>query len=218
MSSTASPELNVHPIVITDRSLAPYRHTIDVDLGGVTQYLRESGITDKDIMETTIHIKSEFQPRTEVARHGKYDEKNGVLEIYPNYLFSTANTPATEPQQKHINKSLSETLACKLEHRIDALHPEQIDAKTFLQRHRTFVGRMGATALAMGSAFAAEMHTPSLPDFATYGVIGGLALFAAGNMAKVAGECEQESIAYKQHIRDRVKHKNPDLPTLISVK
>lgn len=177
MSDKPLPE--VFPAVSIDRAYGDKVSDIDIDIAGITDFLRERGARDEDISKLSIHIgrgQLNGVTRGEHAQ-GRYRHRKKTIET--NLIHTLRGASGDWAEEQH-----SDTLRHELEHFISH-HDEDMEKYIELNdatpdslklRHH-----IGATAVALVAAgLTARGYVDSNPDVAKVASLVGVQLASYG--------------------------------------
>jgi predicted Zn-dependent protease with MMP-like domain len=114
--NNAMPE--VFPKIVVDREYGKFVDYIDLDLQKVSDHLRNSGLTDEQILETNINLKSRVAGERHLGTNlGKYNRFNNNVNIYALEILANNNL-SDEQKDEFAEDIINHTIVHELEHRI----------------------------------------------------------------------------------------------------
>jgi hypothetical protein len=130
---------------------------VEFDLHSVTHYLQEGGLTDEEIIDTTIEL-SDLHPRYDenVAGYilGEYNHAERKAIVYANHLAFDAYVSVPGAEEK-LSEEVNNTLVHELEHRVASLDEEQwAENVRYARDHANFRLLMYAGAASVGAVTA----------------------------------------------------------------
>lgn len=121
---------DVAPTIIVERNYGRYAHGVHFDVEGIAEYLRNGGLTDEEIIDTTVLFSDEHPPYdkgidSELA--GVYEHDKRQLTVYGIYwtFDAYASLNINSGRAERLRENANSTLLHELEHRVSSLDEEQ---------------------------------------------------------------------------------------------
>ncbi len=180
--NNAMPE--VFPKIVVDREYGKFVDYIDLDLQKISDHLRNSGLTDEQILETNINLKSRVAGERHLGTNlGKYNRFNNNVNIYALEVLAN-NKLSEEKKEEFAEGNINHTIVHELEHRIASFDKKQ--AKENIKYHiketvtnLRMLGMLGLASLVYFGGIQSYNQiantTPPLPV-----IIGGSVLIFMG--------------------------------------
>ncbi len=139
MSDETIPE--VFPTITVDREYGNFVDDLDLDANKITEHLRNSGLTDEQILQTNIHFRSKVVGRKYgCLRLGNYNKFTKKANIFALEFIANKKIPK-EVKEKEAAAVVNETVVHELEHRIASLDKQQAKANRKYHIDETFTNK-----------------------------------------------------------------------------
>ena len=169
MNEKTTPE--VFPTITVDTEYGKFVDNLDLDANKITEHLRNSGLTDEQILETNIHFRSKVVGKNNgCLRLGNYNRFTKKVNIFALEFIANNDTPK-EVRKEKATDLINNTVVHELEHRIASFDKQQGKANRRYHRKEIFnkrmLGTLGLASLVYYGGTKAYEHivstTPSLP-------------------------------------------------------
>jgi len=206
---------DVFPTVVVGCEYGKDVEAIDIDLQSVTSYLREKGMSDKQILGLTIDftdkVREPVPNRKDLSTvsHGEYFEDPDRVVVYRPEIQKQSTINIRKPDGKKyrvtfgidetLEADVNDTIVHELEHFIlkedDALKQQNIDYRS--EKIKEYVGRVtytkkqmvllasGALAPGLVIASVAELNDAANGEAELLGMMFGLALIGVDGMRRI---------------------------------
>lgn len=207
---------DIAPTISVDKDYGKYVDLIDFDMQRLTDHMRTGGMTDQDILDTSIVFSAEHPPEGQASTsiYGEYDHRNKTATVYANYhaYLSYMNE---SPAGAHVDTVANDTLVHEIEHRIASTDENQ--QQTNARYHHKFVAqRLAAWSAAITSStvasniFETGLSTPV-----------SIALGTAIPMAALTKFQNRDSAAHQRYLNNpeeqRCRNAELDAPKVVHV-
>ena len=149
-----NPNLDVFPTISVGRKYGELVDNFDLDVGYIVERMREAGLTDEQITETSIHFSDAPSPSEgKYVTHGLHHKKHKAIEVFgADEVELACHSPRflTEFAQGH----LSDTVLHELEHRIANFDKEQQKNNNRYERKIGLLGKRPIAFILGGYAVA----------------------------------------------------------------